>query len=217
MARRGMAGQGTARRGITWSGKARFSFFSKGFMMYQVITKLKSATPYSQSRHYLTDKKPKESAKDYEERTWRDRMHVNDDGYVFIPPMSFKNCLDECAKYLSKQIPGKGKSTYTKHVEAGVLVMDPLVLPIKAEEVRGEWLFVPSDGMRGGGKRVDKCFPLIPEWSGSLCWHVYDETVTLDVFKEFLTEAGKFIGIGRFRPRNRGFYGRFSVESFKVV
>ena len=106
-------------------------------MMYQVITKLKSATPYSQSRHYLTDKKPKESAKDYEERTWRDRMHVNDDGYVFIPPMSFKNCLDECAKYLSKQIPGKGKSTYTKHVEAGVLVMDPLVLPIKARRASG--------------------------------------------------------------------------------
>ena len=28
-----------------------------------------------------------------------------------------------------------------------------------------------------------------------------------------LREAGKFIGIGRFRPRNNGYYGRFDVES----
>ena len=28
--------------------------------------------------------------KDYEARTWRDRMHTTDAGEVFIPPMSFK-------------------------------------------------------------------------------------------------------------------------------
>ena len=161
------------------------------------------------------DKLEKELARDYESRTWRERLHVTEDGNVFIPPMSFKNCMSEAAKFLGMQIPGKGKSTYTKHVEAGVLVTEPLILPNAKDSVKGEWLFVPSDGVRGSGKRVDKCFPVIHEWAGEVTFYILDETVTEDVFKKILTQAGMFIGIGRFRPRNNGFYGRFSVESVK--
>ena len=181
--------------------------------MKTAVVKLKSFSPYSQSKHYTTPKLEKEGHKDYEARTWRDRLHTNDKGEVFIPPMSFKNCLSEAAKFLSLQIPGKGKSTYTKHFEAGVLVTDALYLGIQKEDVKGEWLFVPSDGIRGSGKRVDKCFPVIHEWSGDVTFYILDETVTQTVFKQVLEQAGSFIGVGRFRPRNNGFYGRFMVES----
>lgn len=174
---------------------------------------IRGVSPYSQSKHYSTEKLAKENSKDYEARTWRDRMHATDDGSVFIPPMSFKNCLSEAAKFLSIQIPGKGKSTYTKHFEAGVLVTDALILPVKKDEVPGEWLFVPSDGVRGSGKRVEKCFPVIHQWGGEVVFHILDETVTEEVFRNVLEQAGAFIGIGRFRPRNNGFYGRFKVES----
>lgn len=176
---------------------------------------LKSVSPYSQSKHYITDKLDKEIPQDYEARTWRDRLHINKDGFVFIPPMAFKNCLSEAAKFLSIQIPGKGKATYTKHFEAGVLVTDPLILPLKKDDVDGEWFFVPSNGIRGGGTRVNKCFPIIHEWSGKVNFIVLDETVTEDVFKDALNDAGRFIGIGRFRPRNNGFYGRFNVEKLE--
>lgn len=181
--------------------------------MIEVRTTLKSVSPYSQSKHYTTEKMEKESHKDYEIRTWRDRTHCNDDGYIFIPPMAFKNCLSDAATYLSLQIQGKGKQTYTKHFVAGVLVTDPLVLPIKKDEVDGEWLFVPSDGKRGGKNRVEKCFPLIHKWSDEVTFYVFDETITKDIFEYVLQQAGKFIGIGRFRPRNNGFYGRFEVKS----
>jgi hypothetical protein len=176
---------------------------------------LTSISPYSQSRKYDTPKKDKELAKDYEARTWRDRLHTDSDGHVFIPPMSFKNCIAEVAKYLGVQIPGKGKNNYTKHFEAGVLVTDPLVLPITKDEVEGEWLFVPADGKRGSGKRVDKCFPVIRQWEGTVPFYILDETITEDVFRHHIEQAGKFIGIGRFRPRNNGFYGRFNVTNLK--
>jgi hypothetical protein len=39
-----------------------------------------------------------------------------------------------------------------------------------------------------------------------------DETVTPPVFEEHLREAGSFVGVGRFRPRQGGYYGRFVVE-----
>lgn len=181
--------------------------------MKTAIATIKGVSPYSQSKHYSTEKLPKELAKDYETRTWRDRLHATDDGTVFIPPMSFKNCLSEAAKFLSLQIPGKGKATYTKHFEAGVLVTDALHLDIKKDDVPGEWMFVPADGIRGSGKRVEKCFPVIHQWSGDVTFHILDETITRDVFEHVLTQAGAFIGIGRFRPRNNGFYGRFKLES----
>ena len=183
--------------------------------MKTAIATLKSISPYSQSRAHFTPKLDKEAADAYEERTWRERLHVGDDDHIFIPPMAFKNCLSEIAKFLSVQIKGKGKSTYTKHFEAGVLVMEPLVLGTKKADVSGEWLFVPADGMRGSGKRVRKCFPVIQQWRGDVKFHILDETITQDIFEQHLKEAGSFIGIGRFRPRNNGFYGRFVIEKIK--
>ena len=184
--------------------------------MKTAVAHLKSISPYSQSRHYTTpERDQKETHADYEKRTWRERMHVSKDGNVFIPPMAFKNCLSEAAKFLSRRIPGKGKSTLTKHFEAGVLVTDGVVLPIKKEDVAGEWLFVPSDGKRGSGSRVDKCFPRIDTWEGKVTFYVLDDTIDKDTFMEHLKEAGQFIGIGYFRPRNNGYWGRFSVEKIE--
>ena len=180
--------------------------------MKTAIASLESISAYSQSRHYDTPKLEKESNSDYEDRTWADRLHVDATGHVFIPPMAFKNCLSEAAKFLGRQIPGKGKSTYTKHFEAGVLVMDAVQLPILKKDVPRETYFVPADGIRGSGKRVTKHFPVIQSWKADVTFYILDETITQTVFAEHLREAGRFIGIGRFRPRNNGFYGRFQVN-----
>lgn len=179
--------------------------------MRTATVKLKSISPYSQSRFHDTPKLERELPKDFEERTWRERLHVFESGEVFIPPMAFKNCLSEVAKFFSMQIPGKGKSTYTKHFEAGILITEPFPLGIKKEDVIGEWGFYPSDGKRGGGNRVKKCYPVIKEWETQGKVYVLDEIITADVFEDHLRKAGQFIGIGRFRPRNNGFYGRFGI------
>jgi len=54
--------------------------------------------------------------------------------------------------------------------------------------------------------------PVIPNWNGDVEYYVLDETITPDVFEKHLQEAGNFIGIGRFRPENGGFYGRYKVN-----
>lgn len=178
--------------------------------------KLKSVSPYSQSAKIQSPKGDREKPADYETRTWRERCHVTRDGNVFIPPMAFANSLKEAAKFLSIQIPGQGKATYTKNFEAGVMVLEPLVLPLKPNDISGETLFVPSDGKRGGGKRVEKIFPLIPSWQGTVQYHILDDIITEDVFRRVLIASGTLIGIGRFRPRNCGYYGRFAVEALTV-
>ena len=172
---------------------------------------LKSITRYSQSRMHDAPKEEKEVWEDYEKRTWKEKAHVDGDGVIFIPPMAFKMCLDSCAKYLSIQIPGKGKSTYTKHFLSGMLCMDPLSTGVNVEDVQGEWINANSDGVRGSGKRVKRCYPVIESWEGDIDFYILDPTLTKKVFEEVLGQAGQFRGIGRFRPENGGFYGRFEV------
>jgi len=182
---------------------------------------LSSVSPYSQSRYYVPDKSTpefqKETSAATEKRTWRERCHVDEHGHLFMPSMGFKNCLSEAAKFLSVQIPGKGKTTYTKHFEAGVVVTEGLTLPELKATVTGEWLFVPADGRRGSGKRVEKCFPQVPTWRGEVTFHIIDETISRETFEEHLRAAGQFIGVGRFRPRNNGYYGRFEVEKIEWI
>jgi hypothetical protein len=179
--------------------------------MFKAIAHLESVSPYSPSRMHDTPKLEKERPDDYERRTWREKAHANDNGNIFLPPMGFKLSLAECAKFLGEQIPGKGKATWTKHFEAGVLCMEPLVLPDTKEAIHGEWFNMNADGKRGSGTRVRRCFPVIPEWKGAVNFYVIDNTITEKVFEHHISEAGKFIGVGRFRPRNGGFYGRFKL------
>jgi hypothetical protein len=172
-----------------------------------------SLSPYSPSKR-VGERKPKEDWRSYEERICKDRVHINAGGHVFIPPMAFKRSLETAAKFLRKRIPGKDRSEYGKHFIAGVLVPNGLVLKETIEEVNFEWLFLSSRGKRGQTD-VEKCEPFIAEWAGDVQYYILDDTITPEVFEEHLREAGNFIGIGRFRPENGGFYGRYQVQEVK--
>jgi len=139
-------------------------------------------------------------------------MYYDAEGYVQIPPMMFVKALQGGAKFLSQTIVGKGKQTYTKHFLSGVQCNEMTTLPIKKDEVKGDWIFVPSNGVAGGGKRVDKCFPRIDEWKTSITFYILDDLITKSIFQETLNTAGLQVGIGRFRPANGGYYGRFTTK-----
>lgn len=184
--------------------------------MRTVTATLESISPYSQSKHIMVESIDREGKDDYEKRTWRERMHYDKDGFVFMPPMSFKKSLDRAAAFRGEKIKGKGQATYSKHFLAGVLVMDPLKLKVKKDDVPGEWLFVPADGKPGGNTRVSRCFPVIHEWKGEVVYHILDDAViTENVFERHITDSGNFIGVGRFRPERGGFYGRYKVVDLK--
>lgn len=178
-----------------------------------VMLKSVLGSPFMFGKFYEVEKKAKENHQDYEARTWRERCHVGKDGKVLIPGGMFKKSLAAAAAYEPIKIPGRRNSTYTKNIEAGTSVVGDIHTDVKQTDVEGTWLMVPSDGKRGGGKRVSKCFPTLREWSGKLEFLILDSTVTDDVFFRTLTTAGLFIGVGVWRPRNGGENGRFTIES----
>ncbi len=188
--------------------------------MHIATAKLRALTPYSQSKNIDPlefPKRAKETHDAAEERLWPNRMHVDSAGRVFIPPTAFENAIREAAKRLAISVPGKGKTLYSKYFEAGIQIPEGITLNVKAVDVPGERLFVPSDGRPGGGRRVYKRFPRIDDWSGTLTIYVFDDLIPRDVFRKVLESSGSLVGIGRFRPQNRGYYGRYSVEAFTWV
>ena len=103
----------------------------------------------------------------------------------------------------------------TKHFLAGILVVDPLPLPVHKDKVRGLWIPSSSNGITGGSKRVNKCFPVVDSWKGQVTYHVLDSVITRPVFEHTLTEAGRFTGILTFRPQRGGWFGRYKIVDLK--
>lgn len=182
--------------------------------MRTLTATLESISPYSQSNFFASEPEPKESKGAFEARCWREKMHVDSEGYMVIPPMSLKYSVDEACKRLALQVPGEGKTRYTKYLEAGYFVSSPPRTNWKADDVQGEWLMQDPNGKKGkaGGARVRRCFPTVPSWTATVEFVLLDDKITKEIFMQCLESAGLFVGIGRFRPENQGYYGRFKVK-----
>jgi hypothetical protein len=183
--------------------------------MLQAICRLKSASPISFSRHHGTPKKTRELDKDYEERTWREKAHCDEQGMAYIPANMIGGSFRASALYLGMKIPGQGNKTFTKHIDAGIMVLEGIDLGVRKEDLESETLFVPSDGKRGGSKRVERTFPIVRAWEGVVTFYIGDPIVTEEAFLQHLKVMSKFIGFGRWRPRNGGLYGRSDVLDYK--
>lgn len=187
--------------------------------MKTAIAKIKFLTPYCQSRYHGTAKNSKELPDAYERRTWQERMHYDPETKeVFIPALAFSNSIKEAAKYISMSVPGKARSTYTKHFDAGVMVLDEVMTGRTIDQAVEKQMFVPSNGQRGGGTRVMKSYPiLMPPLEVEVTYQIMDDLITAEVFAAHLQQAGNLIGVGSFRIRNSGVFGRFQVQGIDWI
>lgn len=163
-------------------------------------------------------KKGQQTHEQFEEETWRLRTHVDNEGKLFWPPLALKNALADAGKFLSLKIPGEGKKTYTDRFRKGVQTLTKMHLqlldgtPCTMDDIVCRTMFVPSDGMRGGGKRVLKKFPALTQWKTEAHILVADEKITDEVLEQHLVAAGQFVGFGPMRVGNGGINGIFSVD-----
>lgn len=186
--------------------------------MKKAIVKLRGTTPVTFGKYHQTPKIKGETDAEYEQRTFRERLHYTSNGNVSIPGIMLCNCIRESAKFLSISIPGKGKSTYTKHFTSIMPEkLEGIVLGVKKESVPGSPQHVPSDGMVGGTKRVMKIFPIVQEWEGTITILIPDPVINAEVFETVMRNAGYLIGIGTWRPRSRGMNGRFELVDMKWI
>ncbi|MGW8181658.1 MAG: hypothetical protein ACWGQW_23250 [bacterium] len=163
-----------------------------------------------------------ETHEQMEERTWLNRCNKDEKGHLALPSIAFCRSLVFAAKWLNMKIPGEGKKTYTKRFECGV-VPDEAWFPLsngkktlKPEDAECLPLSVPSNGQRGGGKRVVRKFPrLSPGWTCKVSLLILDETITEAIFTKHIKTSGVYDGMGSMRVGNGNTNGRFVVEDLK--
>lgn len=177
-----------------------------------------SDAPYSSSREHMTPMlNDKEGHDDHDARTWREKCHYDHTTRnVCIPAMAFKKALTAAAKRLGMKVPGKRMATYSKFITGGIIPLGDAPLGVKVDDVRMESVRCSSTGRDDGkGQRVTRRYPVVDKWETEVSFVVVDDVLTSAVVDRHMQEAGLTVGVGRFRPENGGFFGRFSVKSAK--
>lgn len=65
--------------------------------------------------------------------------------------------------------------------------------------------------------RVIVVRPKWSQWDAQFTLSVDEDSISIDAIRQIIEYAGKYVGIGSFRPTNNGLFGRFeliSIESF---
>jgi hypothetical protein len=93
-----------------------------------------------------------------------------------------------------------------KYFETDILVPESMSLMIHKNSVD-----IKKDQISFNNGNI-RYFPKIEEWSGTVKFLILNEIITRDVFKKCLKDTGDIVGVGRFRPKMNGYYGRFDAE-----
>lgn len=175
----------------------------------------------------ICDSKADDETNDqFEERTWIQRAHVDEQGRLFRPGSEIHRILCNAGAWLSMRIKGEGKKTYTKRLQSGIrvggtgnfVVCNGGGKPATVKDVVPLRLFVPSDGKRGGGKRVWRTFPSIRTgWTVDAELLIVDEAITEDVFTKHIVTGGLYDGMGSMRVGTGGPNGQFAVQNIKFA
>ena len=131
------------------------------------------------------------------------------DGKVQLPSVYLKNCISEAAKQF--KIVGKGKSTYSKIV-ASTVDIEPFMIEFKSGKYEVFRISAVNTSTKG---RMMTERPKFHKWSEEFEIVLNDPAVPSSVINEILEHAGKYVGVGDWRPQKKGMFGKFMITSFK--
>ena len=109
----------------------------------------------------------------------------------------------------------RGKmGNFRKMMGAGFVMVEPDGIPHKHQGVTVDARTVVIKATKG---RIMRYRPKLPKWGLDFTCIVDVDTISIEVLKECFEIAGKYVGLGDFRPENGGMFGRFIVTKFKEV
>ncbi len=129
---------------------------------------------------------------------------------VFQPASHIRGAMMNAAKAF--KVVGRGKATYSK-MFASMVEVEPENIPHKETkfDVSVARTVNPSTKGMNMARR-----PMLRSWSLDFQINVDDE-IPESVLKEVLDRAGRYIGIGDWRPDTKGVHGKFMVTKFKLA
>lgn len=131
------------------------------------------------------------------------KEYRNEDGKLYLPNTHFKASMVKA----SADFKMTGRKTYKDYVKAGVFVeTEQIVLDQQEYIIHAEPVVIQRS-------RVMSWRPKFKEWSCSFVIEIVDEMINQSTLREILSMAGKYKGVGDYRPE----YGRFTIADWKVV
>ena len=176
-------------------------------MAVEVKVKIKGISDYLQhKRPFEEDDKALQKrtgevdySKEVEKTVYRE-----DDIGCFIPAKHLRACMVQAGSAFKL----KGNQTYRRMLNA-VVEVDPDRVPLKKKNFD----YVHKEFVKLQGNQVLRYRPAYTKgWEAEFKLLILDEEqIPVDVAKQILEYAGKFVGIGDWRPH----FGRFEVIKFK--
>lgn len=128
-------------------------------------------------------------------------LYTDGDGNIVQPAIHIEACMIKAASSFRFQ----GKKTFKDVFKSGVFVHPELILHQNQHWVMDEKPVVINKS------RIIRARPRFDDWSLEFEIEITDERITHTMLQMILSEAGKYHGIGDFRPR----YGRFEIKRFE--
>jgi len=204
-------------KGTVWHSEARHGeeiIFTRkgGNNMKSVEVEITGTTPLIMNKpeEYGFDEEwvEKKAGNEWEKEAFK-KLYVNADGIIYQPATHIERAMIEAGKKI--RIKGQGKANYSK-LFGSMLAVPQLDIPHKIDkwEVFKALVVIPST--KG---RVMRYRPMFKKWKLKFDMEFEDE-ISAPVVKEALEIAGRYVGIGDWRPEKKGKFGKFQVTKFKV-
>lgn len=177
----------------------------------------KGANPLSVEAKSLkaVSSKRKKSEEDHFEMVrieWMSGLYLDKSGRVAVPVENVRAAIRDGAK-LSKL----GKEISRKVFIDGTHMAIAYDGPRDLEKLFDDARFRDTRSVRVGQQRVMRTRPHFDKWALSFDAYWDSDSFDTDLFARCLESAGKFIGIGDFRPDKGGTFGRFKLASMEAA
>jgi len=181
--------------------------------MKQYKVEISGITPLLQNKpeEYGFDEQwvEKKASTDWEKEAIK-KLYVDSEGTIYQPSTHIERALIEAGKKI--KVKGQGKATYSKLFGSMVSLVE-FELPHKNPEYEIFKTLVVIPSTKG---RIMRYRPMFKKWKIDFTVEADDE-IPQTAIKEALEIAGKYVGIGDWRPEKKGKFGKFQVTSFQEV
>lgn len=181
---------------------------------------IKGVTPYMQ--HRMDDTKleqwevrrkkiiEREGLDTEDEKVAAFHAFSDEDGNYYMPSDHIRMAMINAGGFIKSKVGNARKSM--KNVVAAMFTVSPEQITLPRFDVVDKRSAVNKNVKA----RIIVKRPKWNEgWKATFTLLIDDDTITQDTVKDLLNYAGRYVGIGSYRPQNNGFFGRFEIEDIQ--
>lgn len=147
-----------------------------------------------------------------EEKTALFHSYIDENGNFFIPSEHFKQSFVKGGSFVKAKVGNASRSM--KNIVAGMWSVSPEQIPFRKFDVVDTRSAVNNNVKA----RIIVHRPKWETWKCNFILTVDDDgLLTQPMIESVMDYAGRFLGVGSYRPEHTGEYGRFKVTGIKPI